>query len=164
MRHFLTALVFLFSAPSFATVDPFDPASCSGKLMSGARALELLEDKYEVALSKSEANGIVTGQSRRRQKMQGAVGPWYTVPNTVQMVPMLFNNYGYLGLRMNVKANPLAGVESWQCSRKDDDFECKRAGAGGPTYSAVLTDSCLRLSYINVSPGGEHQDVFLLNF
>ncbi len=163
MRNVLILSVLLFSGFAAAT-DPFDPTSCSGPIMSGTRALELLGESSRVVLSIGEPDSIVKGQARRRQKIQGAVGPWYPVALPTEIIPELFNNGGRLGLSLKIRASSTNSYVDYYCERKSDAFACGNGHNSSLELTAVLRDNCLRVFKSYIYANTDYEEVFLLNF
>ncbi len=130
--------------------------------MSGESALELLGENSSVILSKNAPGEAVPGQTRKRQKIQGAVGPWYPMLDQSDLQPEIYNNWGRLGLRLKIRGNPTSERSDYYCERKDSVFICKPSSS--VQLEVTLTDNCFRAISVYQRSDIEIEQAFLLKF
>jgi len=183
MRLLASAIIALFSIHSFAgpassveladQIDPFEPSSCSGPIMSAERALSLLGSSTFVNLTKRDSNSYpyMVGVSRRRQKIDNVQGPWYpNLENLYLAAIYLENKNGSLGIQMGYAI--YGGTSMLTCSRATNDesghFICMdREGGqllGSGRFEVTLTNTCARL--VSRLPGSamDTEWVYLVNY
>ena len=140
--------------------DPFDHQSCTGPLMSGKRALELLKEESSITLAQHLPKGQLNGIARFRQKINGAIGAWYpTTDGLTGLIPLLINDHGKLGLSLayDYEASVYGKTQTFRdylsCEQIEDSrvFKCSfkhwyKKVANNAFFIAELTDSCLRIT------------------